>query len=69
MDGKFGKYTEDQVKAYQKANGLKEDGIVGINTTLDLLFDVDKKPVEERVESTDYWQKRLDTMCRFWEVT
>ena len=29
MDGDFGSATENAVKAYQKANGLTEDGIVG----------------------------------------
>ena len=28
-DGKFGKKTEDAVKAFQTASGLKADGIVG----------------------------------------
>jgi GH24 family phage-related lysozyme (muramidase) len=28
-DGVFGKITESKVKAFQKANGLKDDGIVG----------------------------------------
>ena len=65
FDGKYGKATRDQIKLYQKANGLKEDGIVGINTTLDLVFDVDEKPVENRVKSTDYWYKRLAILTAF----
>lgn len=32
VDGKFGARTEEAVKAFQKANGLTVDGIVGINT-------------------------------------
>jgi N-acetylmuramoyl-L-alanine amidase len=32
VDGKFGKNTKTAVIAYQKANGLKADGIVGLNT-------------------------------------
>lgn len=31
-DGKFGSLTEEAVKAFQKANGLKPDGIVGEKT-------------------------------------
>ena len=31
-DGKFGAKTQEAVKAYQKANGLAVDGIVGTNT-------------------------------------
>jgi len=31
-DGDFGDGTESKVKAWQKANGLKDDGIVGPNT-------------------------------------
>ena len=31
-DGKFGAKTQEAVKAYQKANGLSVDGIVGTNT-------------------------------------
>jgi peptidoglycan hydrolase-like protein with peptidoglycan-binding domain len=32
VDGKFGHKTQAAVKAYQKKNGLKDDGIVGILT-------------------------------------
>ena len=32
VDGSFGKLTQKAVKAYQKARGLKKDGIVGKNT-------------------------------------
>lgn len=31
-DGVFGSKTKTQVTRYQKANGLNDDGIVGINT-------------------------------------
>jgi len=31
-DGKYGKKTEDAVKAFQRDNGLKDDGICGKNT-------------------------------------
>ncbi len=65
FDGKYGNYTRQQVEAYQEANGLVKDGYVGVNTTLDLLFDVDKKPVADRVYSTDYWDKRLKILVAF----
>ncbi len=65
FDGKYGNYTRQQVEAYQEANGLTKDGYVGVNTTLDLLFDVDKKPVEDRVFTTDYWDKRLKILVSF----
>ena len=38
-DGAFGLRTEDAVKAWQKANGLKDDGVVG-DTTWSKLFGV-----------------------------
>ena len=65
FDGKYGNYTRQQVEAYQEANGLEKDGYVGVNTTLDLLFDVDKKSAEDRVFSTDYWDKRLKILVAF----
>lgn len=37
FDGKFGQMTEDAVKAFQKAHGLKDDGIVGAKTWAALL--------------------------------
>lgn len=37
VDGKFGTNTDYAVKAYQKAHGLKEDGIVGAHTWKSLL--------------------------------
>ena len=36
VDGNFGKGTEDQLKAFQKANGIDADGVAG-NKTLKLL--------------------------------
>jgi peptidoglycan hydrolase-like protein with peptidoglycan-binding domain len=32
IDGDFGENTESAVKAFQRSVGLKDDGIVGINT-------------------------------------
>lgn len=69
FDGKYGNATFEQVKQYQTANGLTPDGVVGINTTLDLVFDVDEKPVTARYKSTDYWDKRLKIMVAYWPVT
>ena len=36
-DGSFGPNTKKAVKAFQKANGLKQDGQVGADTTAKLL--------------------------------
>ncbi len=43
-DGKFGNETKAAVKAYQKANALAEDGVVGPKTmaALDLYYAVDR---------------------------
>ena len=46
--GKFGPKTEAAVKAWQKANGLKEDGIVG-DATWSKLFG-ESKPVAEVIK-------------------
>jgi peptidoglycan hydrolase-like protein with peptidoglycan-binding domain len=37
IDGKVGPKTKDAIKAFQKANGLKEDGVVGKQTWAKLL--------------------------------
>lgn len=37
VDGMFGKITEEAVKAFQKQNGLKADGVVGDKTWAKLL--------------------------------
>ena len=46
--GKFGPKTEAAVKAWQKANGLKDDGIVG-DATWSKLFG-ESKPVAEVIK-------------------
>jgi len=49
----FGSYTEDAVKAFQKENGLSQDGVMGPNT-FDILFSNDAKraPVKEVIKPT-----------------
>ncbi len=43
IDGEFGPGTKEAVTAFQKANGLEADGIVG-EETRELLFSVNAKP-------------------------
>ena len=43
IDGEFGPGTKEAVTAFQKANGLEADGIVG-EETRNLLFSVNAKP-------------------------
>ena len=43
IDGEFGPGTKEAVTAFQKANGLEADGIVG-EETRNLLFSVHAKP-------------------------
>ena len=52
-DGKFGAKTEEAVKKFQKANGLKDDGIAGPKTleTLGLFGEVpEEKPEDKPLE-------------------
>ncbi len=49
-DGVFGKLTDAQVKAYQEANGLVVDGIVGKATMTDLI---------NKAELPDDWYRKL----------
>ena len=46
IDGEFGPGTKEAVTAFQKANGLEADGIVGEETSK-LLFSVNAKPFSE----------------------
>ena len=48
-DGSFGPKTETAVKQWQKANGLKDDGIVG-DATWSKLFE--EKPVQEATQTS-----------------
>jgi len=43
IDGIFGQLTEEAVKAYQKANGMKVDGIVGPGTLAKMGIGEDQK--------------------------
>lgn len=49
IDGQFGPGTRDAVMAFQKANGLEADGIVG-EETRELLFSPYAKPRTEPAE-------------------
>lgn len=50
-DGIFGSLTEEAVKAFQKANGLKQDGIVGEKTWLKLFPPTsDLKPSKRNIK-------------------
>lgn len=65
VDGIFGKLTEAAVKEYQKANGLKVDGIVGCDTWSRLL----NLPTPLFVQPKDFkqgdkrWGSKLYTSC------
>lgn len=49
-DGQFGTITENQVKAFQQANGLVADGVVGQNTWTKLVVTLDRGAQNEAVK-------------------
>jgi hypothetical protein len=58
-DGIYGSKTLDQVKAYQTANGLVPDGVIGKLTTFDLIT----KAVNHF--TPDYWMKKLQVYMAY----
>jgi len=56
FDGIFGAKTEAQVKEYQRANGLIVDGIVGKQTTADLI---------NNSGNPNYWMRKLQIYMAF----
>lgn len=55
VDGKFGSKTTAAVKAFQKTNALKPDGIVGASTKAVILYVyMDAKP-EKDIYSVEFW--------------
>ncbi len=48
VDGRFGAQTQARVTEFQRANGLKPDGIVGPNTTA-RLFETERMPLALRL--------------------
>ena len=52
-DGNFGSGTEKAVKAFQKAQGLKVDGLVGKNTIRAIMNIADKKEKDELIAKKD----------------
>ena len=57
-DGKFGTLTRDQVKEYQTSNGLAVDGVIGKDTTFDLIWNAKEL-------GKDYWFKKLQIYVAF----
>ena len=57
-DGKFGALTDMQVRQYQAHKGLTIDGIVGKDTTFDLIW-------EAKEYGKDYWYKKLEIYMAF----
>lgn len=53
IDNAFGGQTEDAVKAYQRAKGLKDDGMVGANTLAALKADMTAPPAADPVNLSD----------------
>ena len=48
-DGIFGPITEEAIKAFQRANGLEVDGIVGADTISKLNLSVNKRNIKELI--------------------
>jgi len=57
-DGAFGNLTDKQVREYQQANGLKVDGIIGKDSTFDLIWNA-------KEYGRDYWWKKLKIYMAF----
>ena len=58
-DGKFGAITDTQVRAYQTDKNLVVDGIVGRNTTFELIENAGE------VFDSDYWWGKLEIWMAF----
>ena len=52
IDGEFGAATREAVTAFQKANGLMADGIVGMETK-EVLFSANAVPYSDNVGSSE----------------
>jgi peptidoglycan hydrolase-like protein with peptidoglycan-binding domain len=55
IDGSYGKSTTQAVKNFQKANGLKVDGIVGPSTIAALKKVAAAKSASKKTTTTDRW--------------
>jgi peptidoglycan hydrolase-like protein with peptidoglycan-binding domain len=53
-DGKFGSLTQKAVKAFQKASGLKQDGVVGAQTLAALNAAIKKLEDDEKYTPTEF---------------
>lgn len=53
-DGFFGQLTEEQVKKYQAANGLKADGIVGQATWTELIYQGRNRISNSKISEQDF---------------
>lgn len=67
--GTFGPKTEAAVKAWQKSNGLKDDGIVGPQTLLKMGINLETKPTATVTKptssaSTSYSKNKIETAVK-----